>query len=134
MLIEDDQITNFINQRLIKKLIFSSQVYSALNGHEGLEYIKECLIKNEEIPDLIFLDINMPVMDGFEFLEEFQKFNLSKKSIIIMLTTSSHIKDMDKLFHSVNSDIIAKPLTEEKLIRIIHKYFDSDTKAYSQTA
>lgn len=134
LLIEDDQITNFINQRLIKKLNFSLHVHSTLNGYEGLTYIKDCLKRNKEIPDLIFLDINMPVMDGFEFLEEFQKLKLAKKVIIIMLTTSSHINDMDKLFHSVNSDIIAKPLTEEKLIKIIHRYFDGNNKAFSQTA
>jgi CheY-like chemotaxis protein len=131
LLIEDDPITNFINQRLIKKVNPSLQVTIAHNGLEGLSYIKECKAKNQCIPQLIFLDINMPVMDGFEFLQEFQNLKLKEKTVIVMLTTSTHLKDLDKLFQSGNSDIIAKPFSEEKFIAILDKYFDDNQ--YSQT-
>lgn len=123
LLIEDDQITNFINHRLIKKVDESIEVTVTYNGHEGLTHIKDCLKNGKGAPQLIILDINMPVMDGFEFLEEFQKLNMPQKTFIVMLTTSSHIKDMDKLFQSGNSDIIAKPLTEKKFGEIVEKYF-----------
>lgn len=131
LLVEDDPITNFINQRLIKKVNPSLQVTISHNGKEGLTYILECKAKNQRIPQLIFLDINMPVMDGFEFLQEFQKIKLEEPTVIVMLTTSTHLKDLDKLFQSGNSDIIAKPFSEEKFIAILEKYFDDEE--YGQT-
>ncbi|MBX9852929.1 MAG: response regulator [Cytophagaceae bacterium] len=132
LLIEDDQVTNYINKKLINRINLLYQVDNCPNGFEGLNYMKNCLASNAPVPQLILLDINMPVMDGFEFLEEFQKLNLSEKVIIVMLTTSSHIRDMDKLFQSGNSHLIAKPLTEEKFISILDKYFNNHS--YGQTA
>lgn len=111
---------------------YTIEVSIAHNGVEGLNHITSCLMNGQGMPQLIVLDINMPVMDGFEFLEEFQKLNIPEKVFIVMLTTSSHIKDMDKLFQSGNSDILAKPLTEKKLNAIIEKYFDRRT--YRKTA
>lgn len=123
LLIEDDQITNFINRRLIQKVNQSFKVSITHNGLEGLDFLKRCMEGTMEIPQLILLDINMPVMDGFEFLEEFQKLKIDEKVVIVMLTTSDHIKDLDKLFSSGNSDIIAKPLSEKKFVALIDKYF-----------
>jgi CheY-like chemotaxis protein len=133
LLVEDDHITNFINKRLIQKMIPDSQVSIAYNGFEGLSFLNETLKNHKSIPQLILLDINMPVMDGFEFLEKFQKLQLSEKVSIVMLTTSNHLKDLDKLFKTGNSDIIAKPLTEDKLRTLISRYFEEDTE-YSQIA
>lgn len=124
LLIEDDPITNYINNRLIKKVNNDIQVAIAINGKEGLSFIESRKSQNnKKIPQLILLDINMPVMNGFEFLEEFQKFHLSD-IVVVMLTTSSHLKDLDKLFRTGNLDLISKPLTEEKFKNIISKYFE----------
>ena len=132
LLVEDDQVTNHINKKLISKINCSYQIGTASNGLEGLSHINNCIAINTGIPQLILLDINMPVMDGFEFLEEFQKLELGDKVVIVMLTTSSHMKDIDRLFQSGNSDIISKPLTEEKFISILDKYFSNHS--YGQTA
>jgi len=133
LLVEDDAITNFINKRLINKMQETCCVGITYNGLEGIKYINSCIEDGRPVPELILLDINMPVMDGFEFLEEFQKLRLQQKVVIVMLTTSNHINDLDKLFRSGNSDIIAKPLTDEKFASIMEKYFFED-KRYSQTA
>lgn len=132
LLIEDDKVTNFINQRLIKKVNLSFKINVTHNGDEGLSYIKKCFAHNDSIPQLVLLDINMPVMDGFDFLEELEKLRIKEKLIIIILTTSGHTKDIDKLHGSGNSDIIAKPLTEQKFIKILDKFFDY--REYGQTA
>ena len=124
LLVEDDQITNYINKKLIKKIDPSFAIHVSQNGLEGLYFINNCIHHSENMPDLIFLDLNMPVLDGFEFLQDFKKLPLEGKVIIVILTTSEHIKDIDKLIESGNSDIIAKPLTEEKFISIRNKYFN----------
>lgn len=126
LLVEDDPITNYINCRLINKVGAASEIQVALNGHDALTMIKERIQNNECCPDLIFLDINMPVMDGFEFLERFRRLDFPNKEkvVIVMLTTSTHMKDMDKLGSFGNSELISKPLNQEKLLAVTSKYFN----------
>jgi CheY-like chemotaxis protein len=103
-----------------------SDIQIAVNGQDGLDIIKERIKNNKSCPALIFLDINMPVMDGFEFLERFRRLNFpdKEKAIIVMLTTSTHIEDMDRLRSFGNSELIDKPLNQEKLLAAIKKYFN----------
>ncbi|MBX9853506.1 MAG: response regulator [Cytophagaceae bacterium] len=118
LLVDDDGVTNFINHRLIKKLNLTDCIQSAINGNEALRYIKDFISKNDQnCPELILLDINMPVLDGFEFLDEFQKLNINNRDRvkIIMLTTSTHQKDVLKIAKDTKIGYINKPLTEEKL-------------------
>ena len=126
LLIEDDPITNYINQRLITKLEIAKDVQVAVNGEEALAMILNRIQNNKTCPHLIFLDINMPVMDGFEFLERFRRLDFPDKDkiVIVMLTTSTHIQDMDKLGSFGNSELIGKPLNREKLLAVTRKYFD----------
>jgi len=126
LLIEDDPITNYINSRIIKKMELASETEVALNGQDALSLIQDRIDNNKNCPDLIFLDINMPVMDGFEFLENFAKLDFPNKEkvVIIMLTTSTHIKDMDKLVFFSNLELIGKPLNKEKLLFVMNKYFN----------
>src|ERR1700712_1618420 len=93
LLVDDDRITNFINQRLIEKLNITQNVTALLNGKEAIDYIKTTNLEKKQLPDLILLDINMPVMDGFEFVNSFRALLYEKKVIIVMLTTSSNEKD-----------------------------------------
>lgn len=133
LLIEDDPITNFINKRLIQKFDNLIEVSIASNGLIGIDFLKSLIEGGGQLPQLILLDINMPVMDGFEFLEQFQGLNITEKIVIVMLTTSNHIQDLDKLFRTGNSDIIAKPLTGPKWTSLTEKYFVTPDE-YSKTA
>ena len=123
LLVDDDKITNFLNQRLIEKLSVTKSVKVVCNGKEALEYFQ----KNSSIlPDLILLDINMPVMDGFEFVDNFKTLGLDKKIVIVMLTTSSNEKDIERIAkNNLVSGYINKPLTNEKLTDTLTKYFNS---------
>lgn len=125
LLVEDDSITNFINERLLNKLEFAESIKIALNGFEALTFIKDCLSNNRNCPQLIFLDINMPVMDGFEFLNEFKNLSFPGKDevVIVVLTTSTNLNDIDKLKGSGNTDFVNKPLTKEKVVNIVNKHF-----------
>jgi CheY-like chemotaxis protein len=122
LLVDDDNITNFINARLIRKLNIANQVQVSVNGQEALRYLSGM---QKRCPDLIFLDINMPVMNGFEFLQSYsQKSFCSSRPVIIILTTSSDHTDLEHL--KKYSDVVGflnKPLTEEKISSVIKSHF-----------
>ncbi|MBL7858440.1 MAG: response regulator [Cyclobacteriaceae bacterium] len=122
MLIDDDAITNFINTKVIK-LNFSFDVHDYVNAQLALEQLMQwCQSFPEKLPFIIFLDINMPVMDGWEFLEEFQKLPsiAQQKSRIFMLTSSIDGEDIEKAkTYPVVSEFISKPLTPDKLRNLI---------------
>ena len=123
---DDDKITNYINQRLIQKLNVTESVTALLNGKEAMDFIYDNEQQNKPLPDLILLDINMPVMDGFEFVNSFKSIKSSGTVKIVMLTTSSNEKDIEKISitHEI-SGYINKPLTEQKLQEVFVKYIDA---------
>jgi CheY-like chemotaxis protein len=125
LLIDDDSINNFINARLIKKCAISEDVRVASNGKEAILYLKECFAKGLPCPELILLDINMPVMDGFEFLTAFENlyFINKPKVVIIMLTTSSNPKDLEKMSEANIAGFLNKPLTEAMVKGVMEKNF-----------
>jgi CheY-like chemotaxis protein len=122
LLIDDDNINNFINERLLRKLQISKAIKTALNGEEGLKYIDQhCAIHEGCCPELVFLDINMPVMDGFEFIKKFQKLNFinKEKMTVAILTTSKNQKDIEAMKGLGSYRFLNKPLTEEKVKAIL---------------
>jgi len=124
LLVDDDQINNFINKRIINKLGIADEVKTALNGEEALNYIQQHCQNTGQCPELIFLDINMPVMNGFEFLNEFDSLPLNNKDEvkIIVLTTSTNPGDLQKLKDYRIKGFLNKPLTEKKIWEAINQY------------
>ena len=125
LLVEDDSITNFINDRLLKNMNVATDIALASNGKEAICYLQKKLETENSFPELILLDLNMPVMDGFEFLSQFKSLpeQKRKESLIIVLTTSTHNKDLQKLKESEHIAFLNKPLTKEKVLSIFDKYF-----------
>lgn len=126
LLVDDDTINNFINEKLLKKLDVSNKTSVVINGEEAINFLKEVCEKDAtQCPELILLDINMPVMDGFEFLERYKDLNIPNKSsiIIVMLTTSTNPNDTERLNKTGVAGYINKPLTEQKLREVMDKYF-----------
>lgn len=118
LIIDDDEINNFIAAKLIGKIEPKATVSTCVNGLEGINFVKNKLNNQDEFPDIIFLDINMPVMNGWEFLEEFEliKNDIKKKVSINMLSSSVYNDDISKAetFATVNK-FISKPLTVDKI-------------------
>ncbi len=122
LLVDDDKINNYINLRLIRRIGLSEEIIVTNNGQEAITYLKTC--DKNELPTLILLDINMPVMDGFEFLEEYEKmkFESVERPMIVVLTTSTNTNDIKKVESSpIAAGYINKPLTEENLLGFIRR-------------
>lgn len=124
LLIDDDEITNYINSMLIKAAAATENVHMALNGKEALNYLKKhCSNKpsDEYCPMLIFLDLNMPIMDGFEFLEKFTTLDdIHKEGLpVYVLTSSENTKDISKANKYGISGYVSKPLTRDKIDKIV---------------
>lgn len=125
LVIDDDQINNIIFKKLSVITDFADEVVTYISAVDGLDYLQTLQKNNEEPPSLIFLDIRMPIVNGWEFLEKFQYFKdqYFKDTSIYMLTSSSDQSDVNKAknFPIVN-DYIVKPLSVEALNEIKEKY------------
>ncbi|MFY9310326.1 MAG: response regulator [Bacteroidia bacterium] len=125
MLVDDNQIDNYINEMIIKGSGFAENVFSYSGAMSSLDFFKNIRaihkLSNELLPTYLFLDINMPVLDGFQFLDEFAEFSpLLKQEIkIVILTTSANPIDIKKAAkYGEVVKFLRKPLTEEDLSRL----------------
>lgn len=126
LLIDDREDCNYMHKMVIEDMACAETIKIANNGKEAIEYLKT--IKNGSLPkpELIFLDLNMPVMDGWEFLEEYDKLSDEQKAgeVLIMLTTSLNPKDLERASENKYvKDYMTKFLDEESLLAIIEKYY-----------
>ena len=127
LLVDDDTTTNFLNQRLIQRLNVSNEVLVALNGQRALDMLHErCEVQKVGCPALVLLDVNMPVMNGFEFLETYSQRLTNRRHpvVFIMLTSSQLDQDLVRAQQLPVTDFLTKPLTREKLVGVLNDYFD----------
>lgn len=121
MLVDDNDTDNFISKRIIEITKFARRVEVKGSGKAALDYLRENQDNSDNLPSLIFLDINMPIVDGFVFLYEFEKFNetVRNKCKVIILSSSDNKRDIDKIVNNNHViKFITKPLTEVALDEI----------------
>jgi CheY-like chemotaxis protein len=128
LLVDDDATTNFLNTRLLIHLEVAEQLLVAQNGVEALRTLEQTYsaLPDPAGPILVLLDLNMPVMNGLDFLETYQQHPLAQKCslVIVMLTTSEHSRDLERIKAlPLAVDILPKPLTREKVETILHRHF-----------
>lgn len=124
MLIDDNEIDNLINQKIIESSEICNHIFTHTGGRSAIEFLKNSekiatmIGTTDCLPDIIFLDIDMPLMDGFQFLDEFEALSETIKNHckIVMLTSSINSKDVKKSKRYINvKQYINKPLTKDNL-------------------
>jgi CheY-like chemotaxis protein len=123
MLIDDSDMNLFITRSLIRQTGFAIEVRVKKSADNALEYLRRFAQTPSELPEIIFLDINMPGMNGFHFLEQFGKLNTATrtKCQIIMLSSASDISGIQRAIGNIYVNrYIEKPLDALKLFDIRH--------------
>lgn len=123
LLVDDDNDDNFYHEIIIKEMDIVNKIDTAKNGIEAMAYLE-----NETInpPDLIFLDLNMPKMNGWEFLEAYKNLSMAQKAkvLIIILTTSANPDDIKRAKEIQDvTGFESKPLSKEFLTEILERHF-----------
>lgn len=127
LLVDDDQPTNFIHKKILETAGCTETIKTAINGFDALKYLEKANKHEADYPapDLILLDINMPAMNGWEFLEKYEADEqISKDKVIVMLTTSPNPDDLQKAKEiKTVAGFENKPLTKTKIQMILDEYF-----------
>jgi CheY-like chemotaxis protein len=131
LLVDDDEATNFLNSKLIKRCAIAEHVEATERADVLLDHLVHHKSVNGDntfrVPDLMFLDINMPVMSGWEFLEEYNKLSPEQvqQIVVIMLTSSPNPDDelRSKKIGAV-AGFLNKPLTAAVVDEVINRYFN----------
>lgn len=133
LLVDDDEPTNYLNKMILDKMNCARQIKIAQSGKEAIELLKKAYSKSGDSnvcqPDLILLDINMPAMDGWEFLELFRMIanGGQQKTVLVMLTTS--LNPDDEIRSAGIEQVTAfknKPLSREMMEDIMNSYFENN--------
>ena len=123
-LVDDDKVFQITASRTIIAAQLTDKILQFENGEDALIFLKHHAGDSETLPDYIFLDINMPFVDGWMFLEDYSLFktNLSKKILIYMVSSSIDPRDVDRAKQNENiREYIIKPVTREKFIELLSK-------------
>ncbi|MDP1800511.1 MAG: response regulator [Bacteroidota bacterium] len=122
MLLDDNELDNFINQKIIEANHFASKIYINTGSKSALEFLNNLSISSTDtldiFPEIIFVDLNMPMMDGFQFIENLKnKLPEKLKNLKLVILTSSVNPEDKKKASEIALDItfLNKPLTQEML-------------------
>jgi CheY-like chemotaxis protein len=119
-LVDDDHIYQFTAKKTLETMGLAEQVSVFMNGASAIQYIKDNLANHDALPDVIFLDINMPVMDGWQFVQEFEQLEVAKPISVYMVSSSVDESDMKRSREfSVITDYIIKPVGRTRFQQLL---------------
>mgnify|MGYP003625285016 FL=1 len=121
MLVDDNDTDNFLSKKIMEHVNFSESILIKNTGKSALEYLHQNQNDLDKIPDIIFLDINMPIVDGFVFLYEYENFppQLHEKIKVVVLSSSNNKRDINQFLNNrFVHQFISKPLSEKALMEL----------------
>ena len=120
LVIDDDDINIFIIKKIVEKTGFNIDMVAKSNGKFAIDYLEETLSQDSPFPNLVLIDINMPVMNGWEFIEAYQQLGTTKEADLYILSSSVYENDIEKTksYASVKG-FISKPLSMERLTELL---------------
>jgi two-component system, chemotaxis family, chemotaxis protein CheY len=123
-LVDDDSVFQLTASRTIKAANLTDKILQFQNGEEALEFLKKNAADTESLPDVIFLDINMPFVDGWMFLDDYAhlKENLTKEIRIYMISSSIDPRDIDRAKQNANvKEYVIKPVSRAKFEELLSR-------------
>lgn len=119
-IIDDDSIFVFVFKKILKKNDETREIVNLQNGQDAINVLQTIYDKKQKLPDVIFLDLNMPVLDGWQFLDELEKLPFKDQLKIYIISSTIDINEIEKAknYSSVKS-FISKPINSVELARIL---------------
>jgi CheY-like chemotaxis protein len=120
--VDDDEIYQFIVKRIISESCVANEIKGFLNGKDAIETLKSAIEHPDQIPEIILLDLTMPVMDGWQFLEQYilLKPKIGKRVTIYVVSSSVNPVDVERARHIEHvSDYVVKPITKDKFMDLL---------------
>ncbi|WP_339836294.1 response regulator [uncultured Maribacter sp.] len=122
-IIDDDPIFIYGTKRIMKEVNFAENIVVYNNGQEAVDGLKTIINDGGLLPEVIFLDLNMPIMNGWEFLDEYKncRHNISKKTIIYIISSSVDPRDLERVkdYNQIDTYIL-KPITPDDLGKVLN--------------
>ena len=127
LLVDDDSIANFLIERIVQSTGLARNIVKALNGKEALKVFTEA--SGSSLPEVVLLDLNMPIMNGFEFIQAYQNLQFREKDnvLIILVTSSNNPSDIEKARQLGIKYYLTKPISADTIKGIILKEFETDS-------
>lgn len=127
LLVDDDSIANFLIEKIVQSTGLAERIFKALNGREALEVFLSADAEQTTLPEVVLLDLNMPIMNGFEFIQAFQslEFEGKKNILIILVTSSDNPSDIERARELGIKYYLTKPISGEMLKGIFSREFYS---------
>ncbi|MBB5636367.1 CheY-like chemotaxis protein [Pedobacter cryoconitis] len=119
LVIDDDDINIFIIKKIVEKTGYEAKMVAKTNGLMAIDYLKELIESDQILPHLILIDINMPVLNGWEFLDAYEKLGIQNDIDMYMLSSSVYENDIEKAkTYKTVKGFISKPLSIERLVEL----------------
>jgi CheY-like chemotaxis protein len=123
LLVDDESVFNFINTKILVGLGVSDEIHTALNGNEALDLINNYYSGSQSMPRLILIDLNMPLLDGFGFIQAFQRLHIPNKDRVVLAILTSSVSEWDReRAQSLGiKHFLTKPVSEAALRAVLNE-------------
>ncbi len=130
LLVDDDMISNYITEEMIRERGIAKTIKTATDGKQALDILQNIQQAQSAARDsiLVLLDLNMPMMDGFEFMDELQALKLQQQVVVAILTSSNNYRDLSQASKYRFAAYLQKPISIEEVLAVVDTNFEATTK------